>query len=453
MDLRDLAQIQLTTKEVQSLLELPPPESSKITGTCKQLVLAVDNLFDLWREILVSGKPIPLEIFAYKCPEGHKIKITGEDLRGRLLLVVACYFDYLLRLWLEKSKSCKGKDYPVTLLSMDAAQSFLPKHIDSKYDFRISAFRMFSSQYFFALFSLHFISLFRHTSLPQPFVFRFEAFAHETLLALFNSATQIPGDNEKAAANRLIGGALELAKTVYGDAPKLNKEHKTGPFSTIKLDELSMLARRDDSMLSRYGHKYVERRFESQLALILQSFGLYVVSTRIGHSTVDLVCISSSSEKPLTFLLEAKTTASPYTLPKKDFRALRDYVSDVKRSLSTLPPLSFVLVTGCEASKTLSAKLTYLENEASIPIRFIRAQQIAEIRERITGPLPVKMFAHLVLAGDKVLSKNFADQLVSCYEAEHKAHTTFVESMLTARGVTKPCLEWTQHHPKCKRDT
>lgn len=147
-------------------------------------------------------------------------------------------------------------------------------------------------------------------------------------------------------------------------------EHNIGPFSAIRLQELSLLANRDKSVMRRYGKKNVERVFETQLALVLvmQSFGLYVVSTRTGQSTVDLVCISASPEERVTFLLEAKTTKATYALPKTDFRALQYYVNTVRRSLSTLPPLSFCLIVGSKASKTLGGKLAALEAEASVPV-------------------------------------------------------------------------------------
>jgi hypothetical protein len=104
--------------------------------------------------------------------------------------------------------------------------------------------------------------------------------------------------------------------------------------------------------------------------------------------------------------------------------------------------LTFVLITGAEATKTLASKLAMLEAEAAVPVRFVRAQQLADLREQLAGPLPLGIFSQHVLASGRVLGPDFVKHLVMSYRAEQTAHTTFVEAMLAARGVSGTGLEW-----------
>jgi hypothetical protein len=198
-------------------------------------------------------------------------------------------------------------------------------------------------------------------------------------------------------------------------------------------------------MQKRYGRKYVERVFEKQLALIMQSFGLYVVSTRVGQSTVDLVCISSDPLERITLLVEAKTTKGNYSLPRKDDRALRDYIDDVRRILTTLPPLSLVLLLGNKPSRTLNAKLGRLETHACVPVRFMPARELALLRERIIGPLPLRIFIREAVARSRIVDATAVTAIVESYDATQAAHRSFVEAMLSTQGtlpaIRKPRLD------------
>lgn len=308
-----------------------------------------------------------------------------------------------------------------------------------------------SQNYFTVMSALYFSAMFLRTPAPRGLVGQFESIAHDTLPDLFENCFSLQGTNERILARRLARGALALAQHAYSDISAWNSDHKIGSFSALRLNELSLLARRDDSMQKRYGKKHVEKLFEQQLALLLQSLGLYVVSTKTSQSTIDLVCISSSSDEKITFLVEAKTSKAPYALPKKDARALRDYVADVKRSLITLPPLSFVLIVAASWSRTLEAKLGALEAQAAVPIRFMSAQQLANLRERIAGPLPLRIFTQELLAGGRLLDEALVDRVAGAYQSEQSAHQDFVESMLSARGVIPAGEHWATHeHPSQK---
>lgn len=443
MDLKQLKSIRLTAEDVESLLDLPPPETLELSGSEKNLVDALDNLMNLWSEILVDGRQIPLEAYEYTCPHGHVTRHEGFDLRGRLLLSVSGYFDHLARRYLALPPDKSRNRFPASI-STKTIGAFLADAAAPQFehDPRRIRLRILTVEYLLALLSLTFLQMFRQTAALRMAISQFEEQAHKSLVSLFSSSSTIRDRNDAAAANRLLGGALRLAQLIYDDSPTMNVDHKLGPFSAIRLEELALLARRDESLFSRYGKNRIARRFEQQLALIFQSLGLYVVSTRVGTSTVDLVCISSDSDERVTFLVEAKTSKAAYSLPKKDARALREYVSDVRHSLSTLPPLGFVLILGGEPSRTLSDKLAELESQLNAPVRFLRSQQLADLRERIPGQLPLRVFCKEVLVGDRILGEEFVTTVATSYQNSQDAHKSFVETMLSAKGAVPIQLGW-----------
>ena len=234
-----------------------------------------------------------------------------------------------------------------------------------------------------------------------PHLTRFaEFFAHRSMAELYRRAKDLldldeggvgPSSSPSGLADHLLGKTLDFCTQVYDEEhASWKSKHRIGAFSAIRLRELDLLARRDNAMIRKYGTKQVEKIFEQQLALIAQSLGLHVVPTRSGQRTVDLICISADPAVRLSFLLEAKTTQRPYNLPRDDARALIEYVNDVRRALTTLPPLQFVLIVGPTASSTLEGKLQRLEIEVGLPVRFCTAADIAQLRELITGPLPAQ---------------------------------------------------------------
>lgn len=410
------------------------------SGSPKVIVAALDNLFHLWRQILVDGANIPLETYTYTCPHGNEIRLDGLDLRGRLLLSITSYFARLYLQYLTLRESKNGgfipkdhqKAFPKAFRIAEFLR-FIPEDLAIP-DSRRTQLRLQAAAFLSAMVSFRLVRLFRMMEAPH-LAGHFESIAHQDLRDLFPTCFGKEGHYESMMARRLFGTILELAQHAYSDIPEPNKEHRLGAFSSIRLDELSQLTQRDHKVERRYGMKHVEKVFEHQLALIFQSFGLYVVATQTARSTVDLVCISASPVEPHTFMAEAKTTRAAYSLPKKDSRALRDYIQDLKRSLWSFPPLSFVLIIGSRPSRTLETKLAQLEAGARLPIRFIRAQQLADLRERIPGPLPLGIFVKELLTAPRVADGTWVDRIVQAYEAEQGAHRDFVATMLAARGV------------------
>ncbi len=160
-----------------------------------------------------------------------------------------------------------------------------------------------------------------------------------------------------------------------------------------------------------------------------------MIHTKTGTRTVDLVCISTDPSQRVTFLVEAKTSTASYSLPAKDERALRDYVTEIEQTLTTLPPLRFVLVVSNGATKTLEHKLRDLETKSGKPVRFMTATALGRLRASMPGPVPVGPFCNLLLDGPSILSEDFAGSITAIYRRQQDAHREFTEALMRAGDV------------------
>ncbi len=305
------------------------------------------------------------------------------------------------------------------------------------------------SQYLECLISSYFVGALRRTSV-RHITSEFEAIAFRALCGLHNAEWTVPEGDLKSMAHWLLHSALHHWDAIFqlvGDA--WNKEHHPGPFSQLRVDELSPLAKRSPALVKKYGAKQVERVFEQQLALVVQSFGAYVVPGRVGESSVDLICISS--EQKVTFLLEAKTSGKPYALPTKDARALKEYVAGVQKALSTLPKLEFVLIVSGSPSSTLGKKIRLLEIDCGVPVRFCSAQELADLREMTIGPVPMDILRDEVLTGPHILPKGRLSQVVQKFQQAQAAHMSFVKSMMDLRRVEVSDSAEHERFPKTHR--
>jgi hypothetical protein len=261
--------------------------------------------------------------------------------------------------------------------------------------------------------------------------------AHGMLKGTFQVAQEAPNWALKQLGLQYVETLLLLMEEYYNENTVYNKEHPLGPFSAIKLGELDMLARRDPKITARDGDRYLARQYEHQLALILQSYGFHVVSTRPGERSVDLVCISADRNEPLTVMVEAKSTKRAYALPAKDERALKEYVEEVKRTLGALPKLKLVIIIAAESARTLEEKLGRLEIAVGTPVRFARAQSIASLREKLPGGAPLRLFVESLLEGPHVLPDDIGGAAIARFEAEENAYAFLVRTLLGLEGVVR----------------
>lgn len=235
----------------------------------------------------------------------------------------------------------------------------------------------------------------------------------------------------------LLGGVLSRALAIRcrqavhqrDDADFEIRNRSLGSF--VILDELSLLACRSDIVIERYGESEIEIRFEAQLALLMQSLGFLVIRTERAQRRIDLVCIAPGSpEESYTVLLEAKTTASNYTLPTKDSRAIAEYVVSVRSALKTLPPLRLVIVVGSTPAKTVAAKLGALEAQCGLPIRYCDVALLRHLRHQVPGPVNHMHFLKVCINADRILGSQEIHQIVEADKAIRAAHDNFVQALL-----------------------
>jgi hypothetical protein len=458
------------SRTTEAFLDLPLPEESPLIGAApKALRQVADSFYRSW-SYLVSAKEL------YRRGE-VTVASTGETLSGRdlwwqLFFIVGAYYDFSIRLLLRKQTV-----YPLPGLTLGEAKEWfgkVDKQIDAvlrefvslveggllkeeaellgtellsrfnatsldeaadaaiwESDRNLAAF--FAGTYITALSTAVMAELLRRTDMPLEHIEDLDGISHHMAASLFggrpSSGRWPPPVLE--LPQRLVATVFEQWVRIYDRPYSAHTPKRRGPFSSsIRLTELAPLANRDARMSKKYGSKRIEKVFEQQLALIVQSFGLYVVPTRTGQRTVDLICISADPTARFTFLLEAKTSARPYTLPRDDARALLEYIREVRGGLTTLPPLRFVLMVGPSPSATLEKKLQGLEAEAGLPIRYCSADELAHLREVVAGPLPLNDFADHLLLASRVVPVGFAQTMRSRVDELRSSHEALVRTML-----------------------
>lgn len=420
-------------KTLSELLALPSPEDSYPKNS------RYNTIRDAACEFLHSWKQMPLEYDevckcseSYKCPDcGAKHKLSGRDLWCRKFLIVGTYYDFLVRRLISMKDGTKKHDLPPGL-NLPAHDQFLKKFPRESKNMCPCSGHIIIAEYLSCLMGVFFTELFRDKLfIPNFSMSVFEERSHDNLYRLHGSSLSAPHPDLRRCANKLTHGLLDLFKTVYSSEQVVwNKDHKSGPFSALRTPELALLASRNKKLLIRYGTKQVEKVFERQLALLFQSFGFYVVETKSGQKTIDLICISSDPRKTMTILVEAKTSGKPYSLPTKDRRALTEYAKDVKKSLTSMPALEFVLIIGPQPVSTLEGRLNELEAEIQTPARYITAAELAAVRECMPGPLPMETLRNDVLRSDTRILKNLNKSILETYQNQQQAHSLFVNTML-----------------------
>jgi hypothetical protein len=460
------------SKTREAFLDLPLPEESALIGTTpKVLRRAADNFYQAWT-YLRSDRDLYLRGEATAPSTGEKLR--QRDLWSRLFLIIGSYYDFSIRLLVSAGEVRKSGTHPIPGLGVTYARDWLPRlakqnlnvllreldlvrggnlpeeearkltaklfallevtRIEEVPDAIVwetyrDAAGLLAGNYITAMFAGAFGELLRNSNISHEAIEEMDGIAHSAASKVHAFAQDLSEPNFVKLSERFLTTIFQQWGNIY-DQARWDETHKAGPFSAIRVSELAPLANRDARMVAKYGRKRIEKIFEQQLALIVQSFGLYVVSTRTGQRTVDLICISADPTARFTFLLEAKTSGRPYALPRDDARALLEYIREVRGGLTTLPPLHFVLMIGPYPSATLEKKLQGLEAEAGLPIRYCSADELAQLREVVAGPLPLNDFADHLLLASRVVPAGFAQTMRSRVDELRSSHEALVRTML-----------------------
>ena len=437
------------------LVALPPPDAND-HSTVRQLADAGAHYLERWRWTLSEYEHISTLECSFTCPKcGQNAKFSGLNLWYRLMLVSGAYYESATRRLILRGLDTRGGPLPagLNLNSIDELFNKFPSDAPIPDQVRNALF--LQMQYRLALVGTYFIGPLRAVPSGNIPIQPFEQSAHGGLLRLQRMRNASRNLDYRRLVSCLTEGLTELLNAVYSlPYPAWNAEHKIGPFSAIRLPELALLARRDPGVLKRYGAKNVESIYEQQLALLVQSLGFVVVKTRKGDRTVDLVCISVDTNNSMTILVEAKTTTHNYSLPAADQRALVEYSRDVRQNLTTMPPLSLVLIVAPEPSSSMESRLATLEAEAGVPVRLLSAADLAQLRELIVGPLRLGVFRSAVLTSPTRVLRGLQTAISEDSKKIAQAHETLVRACLPgARVEAKPRANWDHEHADTQAQT
>jgi hypothetical protein len=230
-----------------------------------------------------------------------------------------------------------------------------------------------------------------------------------------------------ALANSFVASSLAYRKAIIRKRFERRQKALHAPTAFVSFREFVLLSSRHEYMAKKYGEKKIERTFEQQVNAIFQTFGFVVISARPGEPVADLLCISR--EHHFCFLVDAKTSAKPYSFPKGDQRAIADYVRDLTKELPELPPLAFVLLVGPKPANTVPEKMGGLERQLGVPVRFAEAAVIAMLQQSMAGRISAQHFRDAVIASAPILSDSIADRLKETLDVVVAAYTSFVRTL------------------------
>lgn len=447
-------------KDLAQIASLPRPESCSLTRVRPdQLVRAACRLCDNWTMLFEQYGSIVVSEVQAKCPGcGRVSTLAGSDLWNRALLCVGGHLDFVMRRLMKDApdNAANMSEAAAAMLRAHDAIQGAPVPQSGEQSATYWSARALSAIYTVGLIAATALHGFVRVRVPHDLVRDVERSAHSGLANMAESAEVSPRVEQRLLATRMVRTIGQFLTAYYELHPRGNSQHLYGPFSSVRLPELSLLARRAPEVAKVYGEKRVERVFEQQIALVTQSLGFYVVPTREGERSVDLLCISADQGSRFVFLLETKSSRRPYALPARDERALVDYVGDVRRGLPTLGPLHFVLIVGPEPARTLGRRLTSLQSRLGIPVRYCPAREMAHLRELTPSLMPMSVFLHNILESPVVLPADFGKSLAAVYAQIQAAHQDLVRSMLPVRSVAAsssllgPTSNWPGGH--CSAD-
>jgi hypothetical protein len=351
-----------------------------------------------------------------------------DTIREMLCIKIISVYDIIASSYIDFSQPHRFRLPPG--LNIGLLKKLIPKKNSKPF---VCGIGLISFNYFYGLISIVTSGILRLSgNLPTDGILLFDELFHQSIRELSEIIQSISPSSIIRCSSSLMAGLLRIAETVYV-APENWAEYKPGYFSSLSLPELSLLTSRAESVVRKYGAKKIEKIFEYRLSLVMQSFGLFVVPTTTGARTIDLLCISNHPRHTMSFLLEAKTSKHPYSLPTKDSRAVREYIREYKSTLLSFPELKFVLIIGPAPSRSLAAKISDLESSVGIPIRFFPASLVASLREAIPGNLPLDVFADHIGKGEGIIDSSVTEAISGAYGVAQQAHKSFVEQMMKVR--------------------
>jgi hypothetical protein len=268
-------------------------------------------------------------------------------------------------------------------------------------------------------------------NVPGLFHSSFEQQIHASTAQLHLKQTSIEDQAISGIVHHLVHEQLHFLQRYYSrSGAAWNQSGR--PFASIRVTDLPLLASQDKIAATQYGRNEVERVFEQQLALVIQSLGFIAVPAKTGQRRADLICISNDGNASYSFLLDAKSSRAPYTLPMKDVRALIEYIRSLKAVSASLPAPSFVLIVGSTPAAGVSSRLKEIEVAAGLPVRFLTAADLTRLRLSLPGPVPARRFQSAIVEAVHVVPQIAITTLIDAWNREQKAHRDLIDALLAS---------------------
>ena len=372
----------------------------------------------------------------YRDPRtGVSTSVSGDAAFDRLALVLGTYLDWAMR------KVEKDGLLPVHLA--DSFRCFAESNIE---EHNASRSRDLAPRprWLLHVVSLYAESLFSASILhrlsraapgtPQERQFAFDQHVHQFVLAI--AVSQAPSDVLRELGATM---ALSLACSLVNSCPYGLAEppstHQPGYLSQLRLGEVGALAAREPSVVRRYGARRLELVYQHRLALIMGTLGFHVVEANVGERAIDLVCVSALPGCPGTIIVDAKSSRKPYSLSVSDAGALAEYAHEIRRRVGGIPPVVCLVIVGHSASRQLQRRLETLQNEVRVPVRFMEARALAQLREHAPGTIHSGDFMDFLKTGSVLLGSPDVLSLVKRAADARDAMTKLVRTqMLGLRG-------------------
>lgn len=417
--------------DLDALLDLLPPEGSELAEASEDdLWIAVKHFRSLWVELLLTTPLLePKRSSALTAPQF-----------SRLMLTIGGTYDYAVHRLLSletrnDNRTVAGFSLPTLRRLTDRASEITDglegEEISPNESLQLSGLYL-AHEYGVYLLAAELLSMPANWLLSPGFVSFFD---HQLLhgLAALSKRNGPERTDVNELVRRLLRSALSQATRIAADREAaVNAKHKPGSFSLVRPQELGPIAARESAMIRRYGEKALESILEQQIALVFQSFGFLVIPTQRGKRSVDLLCLSNDHRVNRLFMIEAKTTKGFYSLPAKDDRALREYVESVRTSLRTLPDPSLLLVVAPKAASTLEKKLDALSDAIRLPVRFIPAEILGEVREGVPGAIPSDLLLDSIIDESTLVSSEFPRKISTRLDELQQVHRRLAKDLEAA---------------------
>lgn len=415
-------------RDLLDLLDLPPPETGVLSSASEaDMWVAVKNFRSLWLELLQTK--------ALLQPDGDASLSPAQF--SRLMLTIGGTYNYAFHRLItfegrRDNQTIAGFSLPMLGSLTDKADEIIDgldtDEVPPNESLQLSCLYL-THEYGTYLLAAEVLSMPVTWALSPAFVYWFD---HQLLNSLLRILGRQGSFNSEVddLASRLVRSGLTQATQIAADRRSgANADHKPGSFSLVRPQELGPIAAREQAMIRRHGEKALESIFEQQIALVFQSFGFLVIPTQKGKRSADLLCLSNDSPVNRLIMIEAKTTKGFYSLPSKDERALREYVETVRTSLRTLPEPSLLLLVAPRGASTLEAKLDTLSDAIRIPIRFIRAETLAGLREAAPGAIPSDLLVDSLMSEPTIVKDEFPQKLETRLDELQQVHRRLAQDL------------------------